>query len=215
MMLSRAGRPFVAALIFALSATSVFAQASPGAITRIEEDWRIEVGTPSPDENAPQISIITCPGNDLSEMYSLLDVNVLSLPDFYGGGLQFQTWVGDVNTSACHHTNIASLATEGEVVTFTVSMRVSSSGMLRFRILNGVSQTWGNFDSQTLRLDQPTTLVDLSGYSPDNSAKYSRVSYASNRIRRLVMTEVRYYVGTTLIATDTQDRVVQDLQEAP
>lgn len=177
-----------------------------GAITRIEEDWEIDIGEPDSDSIAPQVFVVTSPTGDLSGSYSVFEINNLSLPDFYGGGLQFQLWQGETDLDECHENNFNALAYEGEQVTFTVRMRVSE-GNLIFHVINGQSQTWGTFgEGNQLRFSQPTDLSDLSGYSPDASQYYSRVGFGGNRINKLLLTKVRYYSGSTLVKTDTTVR---------
>jgi hypothetical protein len=178
-------------------------------IDRVEEDWLIQIGVPSFDETAPQISIVNSPSGELSGKYAVFEINNLTLPDFFGGGLQLQTWSGDWNLAACHHPNVNTLALTGEQITFTTAMAVAD-GNLQFEVLNGQSQTWGPFGaSGALKLSVTSPVSNLSGYSPNISTKYSRVSFASNRVQKLVLKQVRYFSNGNLVTTDTNSRVIQ------
>lgn len=196
-----------AVLLLCLAPSAGAFDAQP--VTKIEEDWEIQIGEPSPDEVLPQIYIVTTPTGDLDGQYSVFEINNLLLPDFYGGGLQFQTWWGDQATGEVHHSDYAALSTTGETVTFTVSMRVLD-GNLYFRVKNGNSATWGAFGADpTLRIAQPSNVSDLSGYNPEKSARFSRVGSGRGRVTKFVLKQVRYYNGTTLLSTDTTPRDAQ------
>ena len=53
-----------------------------------------------------------------------------------------------------------------------------------------------------------TDHADLSGYCPCVSTEKSGVGYASNRVTKLVLKEVRYYTEQGLLHTDSTERVV-------
>ena len=196
------------ALLLAGSPTS--AQGPAGPITKVEEDWELVVGEPDPANNAPQVYIVNTPTGHLDGTYSVFEINNLSLPDYYGGGLQLQTWWGEINTGSLHHDSLRSLATSGETVTFTTQMRVQGN-TVRFRVLNGVSTTWGTFGSNdSLTAEKGTSLPDLSAYSPEHSATNSRVGFSGNRVATLKLKRVRYYSGTDLVSTQELNRVVHD-----
>jgi len=179
------------------------------SVTKIEEDWEVQIGEPSPDEVLPQLYVVTSPTGNLDGQYSVFEINNLLLPDFYGGGLQFQTWWGDQATGEAHHSDYKALSTASEAIKFTVSMRVLD-GNLYFRVKNGTSCAWGDFGSNpTLRIAQPSNVADLSGYNPESSARYSRVGSGRGRVTKFTLKQVRYYNGTTLLSTDTTSRDAQ------
>lgn len=205
----------LAALCFAHPASAQLALpvSTVQTVNAIEEDWEFEVGDPNSDEILPQIFVVTSPRGDLTGKHAVFEINNLLLPDFYGGGLQFQTWDGDVAIGEKHHDNFSALATSGEQVKFTVRMQ-TKDGKVQFQIKDGESSTWGAFGQDSaLSLAHSTDLVDLSGYSPDTSVRYSRVGFGGNRVNRLVLKVVRYYADTTLLLTDSNERdVLQALQ---
>jgi hypothetical protein len=180
----------------------------PATITRIEEDWVLEVGTPSPDEIAPQVFIVTTPTATLDGLHSVFEINNLSLPDFYGGGLQLQLWNGESNMAESHHDCFAALAEPDEQITFTVQMRVWDNDF-RVKVINGQSSTWGPFGADdSLKVSAGCNLPHLTQYSPDKSTEFSRVGFAGHRVSKLALKQVRYYSYGVLVNTDTTERVV-------
>ncbi len=76
---SRQTRPLFVFATFALAllqvtlfATSAFAEESP-TINHIEEDWKIELGTPDPDNEAPQIIIVCAPTGSIHDTYTVFE----------------------------------------------------------------------------------------------------------------------------------------------
>lgn len=204
----RRGAGPIVLLLILCSSGPVAAEAPPAVITRIEEDWSLQIGVPSPDENAPQITIVNSPSGNLNGAYAVFEINHIPVPEFFGGGLQLQSWSGDQNVGACHHSDFSSLSTPDEQIKFTTSLSLSD-GTLQFEVRDGESATWGDFGGDgSLALSLATSLTDLSGYSPDKSAAFSRVSFAGNRVKKLVLTEVRYFSGADLVQTDSAQRVV-------
>lgn len=188
-----------------LSPSASAVEGQPAA--KIEEDWEVVIGEPNAEETAPQLYVVTSPTGDLSGQYAVFEINNVTLPDFYGGGLQFQTWWGDQATGEAHHSNFSSLSTGGETITFTVRMSLYPDS-ISFRIKNGQSQTWGPFGvDYSLRILQSTSVATLGGYNPDNSAKWSRVGFGLGRVTKFVLKQVRYYDSNgNLLSTDTTER---------
>lgn len=198
----------ILAVVAACVAPAAWAEESGPPVTRIEEDWVVQIGDPDAGATAPQISIVTTPFDTLQKPYTVFELNNVTLPDYYGGGLQLQSWVDNVNKGSVNHDNFSSLSTTGEEVKFTVRMRISN-GKVRVRIANGLSQTWGSFGGNNMFLDLDTDLTSLNSYSPDHSVQFSRVGYAPNRVRLVQLKEVRYYTGYyQLLRTDSQVRNV-------
>src|SRR4051812_32960283 len=83
---------------------SVGARGDDGAapITRIEEDWKLQIGVPSPEENAPQVFVVTSPTGDRDGLHAMFEINHVTLPDYFDGGLQLQAWNGDVPLAMRH-----------------------------------------------------------------------------------------------------------------
>lgn len=191
-----------------LAASSAAADDAP--IVRVEEDWRVEVGTPAPEDHAPQIVTVLSPVGDLEREHSVFELNHTTYPDYAPGGMQLQCWRRDwlwgygstPHQQKLHHNN--------EVVTFTSSMEIDDH-VLEFRIKNGTSLTWSTFGSSGyLKTRYYTTLNNLGGYSPEVSVANSRVAFASHRVKKLVLSRIRYYSQTGLVATDDTPRIVHE-----
>ena len=190
------------------------APAAEGAdIIRVEEDWRIEIGTPNPAEEAPQIVTAMSPLGDLNGPYSVFELNYSTFPDYYAGGMQLQKWYSNVNFGYRNFPNFNQLEFTDEVIEFTSTMTVTDSD-LTFEIRNGTSQTWGVFGGQGYLKTRYyyQAVSNLNAYSPDISTKNSRIGFASHRVKRFVLKAVRYYSATGLESTDTTERVVHDYQ---
>ncbi|MDZ4782251.1 MAG: hypothetical protein SGJ19_18550 [Planctomycetia bacterium] len=64
-----------------------------------------------------------------------------------------------------------------------------------------------------LTLSIPWSLNSLAGYSPETSVEQWGVGYASNRVGRLVLKEVRHFnAANELVFQDTTQRVVHTLE---
>lgn len=182
---------------------------SPDVI-RVEEDWRVEIGVPSPGDDAPQIVTVISPGRDLEREHAIFELNHSTIPDFFAGGMQLQLWYKDDAVFSRNFPRYHRLAEKGEIVEFTSSMELKND-RLKFEIRNGSSKTWGKFGGQgylTSRI--PSRRVDLNSYDPAVSAQHSRVGFASTRVRRLVLKEVRRFSADGLISKDSEQRIVHE-----
>lgn len=196
-----------------LSAISIAPAADAADIVRVEEDWRIEIGTPNPAEEAPQIVTAMSPLGNLDGPYTIFELNYSTYPDFLAGGMQLQKWYHDVNLGYRNFPNYNQLNSDNEVIEFTSTMAITDGDLL-FEIRNGTSQTWGSFGGQGYLKTRYYYLPvnNLNAYSPEVSTKHSRIGFASHRVKKLVLKEVRYYSSAGLISTDETDRVVHDYQ---
>lgn len=203
--------------LFGLSALLGAFGAAPAAygtdIIRVEEDWRIEVGTPSPNEHAPQVVTVMSPLGHLDGPYAIFELNHSTLPDFSAGGMQLQKWYHETNFGYRNFPNGNRLTVENEVIEFTTRMEILDGDLL-FEIRDGSSQTWKSFGGQGyLKIRYNFLPVNnLNAYKPDVSTKNSRIGFASHRVRKLVLKEVRYYTSEGLDSRDEADRVVHEHQ---
>ncbi|MBW3542438.1 MAG: hypothetical protein KY476_19405 [Planctomycetes bacterium] len=181
-------------------------------VARVEEDWVVQIDVPDPAGHAPQILTAMSSTGQLADVHMVFELNHCTLPSYTAGGMQIQCWSGEQNLDYKTGPKTEVLATTGEQITFTSSMRISS-GYLTFEILNGTSTTWGTFANYGwLKTSVPTTQTAFTAYSPSVSVANSRVGFASHRVKKLALKEVRYYSATdTLISTDTTERVVHSL----
>jgi hypothetical protein len=189
--------------------------ASPAAaddlpIVRVEEDWRVEVGTPAPEDHAPQIVTVLSPVGNLEREHSVFEMNHTTYPDYAPGGMQLQCWRRDWLSGYGSTPHQQRLYHANEVVLFTSSMQIDDE-VLEFRIKNGTSLTWSTFGGNGyLKTRYNTTLENLDSYSPDVSVANSRVAFASHRVRKLVLSRIRYYSQEGLVTTDDTPRIVHE-----
>jgi hypothetical protein len=181
-------------------------QAASAPAVRVEEDWELVVNQPDTGNNGPQVTCTVSPLT-MDLFYAAFDVNYRTQPDYSPGGLQLHTW--DPNDPIMTQDLPASgmLATPGETITWTTRMYVRN-GFLKFRVVNGQSQTWGAFASPH-SIAIPMQLADLSAYDPSVSVNNSGVSFASNLVVSLTLKAVRWYDASgNLIQQVTDPQVV-------
>ena len=178
-----------------------------GHTTRVEEDWYVKIGTPDPDTDSPQITSVIAPSWTLSGKYVVFDMNCATQPGFVSGGVQLQMWQDDAIIQSRSNANWDSLHLVNEEIRYTSVMSVVDGKMV-FEIINGTSETWGNFGTGELKLEVDTWRHHLNHYSPEFTAYNSRVGFASHRVRRFTLERVRYYSANGLRSTDDTPRVL-------
>lgn len=183
-----------------ITAGTLAAQTASSDVYRVEEDWQLVVGDPEVDNNGPQVTCTISPA-DMNTAFCAFDINYHTQPDYQPGGLQIHTWDPTDPASVASAGQNGQMSTVGETVTWTQSMSLRD-GTITFRILNGNSQTWGNFggsnegndsDGGEMSLSLPTSLPNLDQYSPQVSLDNSGVCFASNLVNSLTLVAVRYY----------------------
>ncbi len=180
-------------------------------IDRVEEDWELVISEPSPEDEAPQILNVISPNGTQDNDFFVFELNHCTQPDYTAGGLQLQHWVGQGVQSWRTIDNSSKLTTPQETITYTLRMRLLGD-LLSVSVRNGESQTWGDFHSDPLRIAHDTSLTSLNGYRSSNSVAKSRVGFASYRVTRFVLKEVRYYSNNVLVQTDEDDQVVHEYE---
>ncbi len=195
----------VAAAILAMGTTTIEAS---DPIVRVEEDWTVEIGTPDSEKHAPQIVIVMSPVETLTWKHAIFELNHRSLPDYSAGGMQLQGWLGEFNLDKRSGPDNEVLATVDETVKFTMRMKVDN-GCLHFEVVNGTSETWGNFGGQGyLKTSIATGITHLGNYNKTTSTKHSKVAFAKHRVKCLKRTAIRYYSATGLVQTDSTVSIV-------
>jgi hypothetical protein len=179
-------------------------------IVRVEEEWELKVATPDPGSDAPQITCVFSPIGDISSLYAVFEVNQRSLPSFSPGGMQLQLWYGDTPLVRTDAEATGVFHESDETVTWTQLLEVSGD-QLRFAVVDGHSETWGDFGGDELKIDLPIGLANLNQYDPQVSVRHSAVGYASNRVKSLTLKRVRIVARTGETAEDTTVRVVHAL----
>jgi hypothetical protein len=197
-----------ALLVLAIGPAS--APPAPDAIVRVEEDWELVIGTPSPVETGPQITTTMSPYGDNTNTFVAFNLNFRMNP-FRAGGVEVQVWSSrTLVTRDLDKTSV--LATTGETITWTQQMSVSD-GQAYFHLKAGRSTTWGDFgDSPNLDVNFTVSANDLSAYSPAYSVAKSGAGWEQNRVTSMRLVAVRYYTSTDPNAqpasTDTTARSV-------
>ncbi len=180
------------------------AQPPAPAIDRIEEDWSLVVGTPNPLEVGPQITTTMSPLGDNSQLYFIFNMNFRNDP-FRPGGLQVQCFDQEQAAGEATSSKSALLQTQGEAVRWTQRLECVD-GQLRYSIIAGASQTWGQFgDTDDLRIELPAGVGTLSAYDPEQSRLHSGPTWQSTQMTLL---GVHYYSEDELVASDPTPRPI-------
>lgn len=180
-------------------------------IDRVEEDWELVIREPSLEDEAPQVLNVISPNGTQDNDFFVFEINHVTQPDYHAGGLQLQHWNGETVQSWTPVSDTDRLKYANETITYTLRLRLIG-GYLFASVRNGESQTWGEFGGDPLKISYPAYQLGLNSYSTANSVAKSRVGFASYRVGRFVLKEVRYYSNGNLAATDTTDYVVHEYQ---
>lgn len=179
-------------------------------ILRVEEDWVLVLNVPGESKHSPQFHTIMSPLRNLDSMYFQVNWNYRENPDYEPGGLEIACWEGD-QLRTHQSMREEQLSTYAETITWTQRL-VTDGELISFQIVNGQSTTWGPFGGMTL--DRAYPMRDLEGYRPSVSVNNSLITYGSNRVNLLKISEVRYYDGAgRLVRRDTRPRVIYQAPE--
>jgi hypothetical protein len=190
------------ALLMGIAATAAAQSASP--VTRIEEDWEMDVVFAKDELGAPQIVTLMSPDSSTSS-YFTFEINSTTLPEPEDGGLQVHAWVGDESYDSKTPPTDDTLDRSREIITWTQVMEVQD-GMLVFSVENFRSRSLGDFqnDSQ-LEVSMPTSMEDLSTYHYEHSVDEAGVPYAMNRVNSMTLRRVRLYSGGSELSSSQVD----------
>jgi hypothetical protein len=172
--------------VFCYAAAPVWAQSD---VVLVEEHWELRLGQPDADRSAPQTTMVMSPLADLTCVHFLFILNHVAVPGFEAGGMQVQLWDGEDLLQEDVSTEIGALARDNEVIRWTQRLSLAN-GNLTFQIVDGESETWGEFGDGDLTVSVPTALTRLNAYRPSVSLTESQVSYAENRVASLVLTKL-------------------------
>ncbi len=193
----------VGAVCFVCSAGALAAQQA-SSVTRVEEDWEMEVISASDDLTAPQIVMEMSPDNSQSGNYFTFEINHSTLPEFSNGGLQVHSWINDESHDFQNSPTDRTLERVRETIRWTHVLEVQD-GSVEFSVGPFASTSIGNFQNEPLlSASMPTSQSDLSSYSPQHSVDKTTVPYAQNRVRALRLKSVRFYSGSS----ELENRVV-------
>ena len=176
-------------------------------IVRVEEDWFLKIGTPDPETDSPQISTVLAPSWTLRGKHTVFDMNCATQPGFTSGGVQLQLWENGSIIQSRSNSNWDSLHIVNEEIRYTSAMSIEEDH-LAFEILNGHSETWGDFGTGELKLQVETWRRHLNWYDPSFTTWNSRVGFASHRVRRFILERVRYFKSDGTVTVDDTPRVL-------
>jgi len=174
-------------------------------VIKIEEDWQLVISQPDPDTFAPQVTTTLSPVGNIDSTYAVFDVNLRNIPSYEAGGVQFQLSNGNSALVSQRQNTGTLLHVNDETVTWTQRLRIND-GQLVWEVVNGKSQTWGDFGG--LALASATDLNNLNGYNSSVSLANSGVGFASNRVTSFKLVAVRAYSAAGLIGQDSDPKVV-------
>jgi hypothetical protein len=178
-----------AALCAGTVGLAVPALAESSRVISVEEHWELQVAEPDSGVSAPQTTMVMSPTGDVSGAHFLFTLNHQTAPNYTPGGMQVQLWDGEeISDQKVGHVS-AALQSSSETVHWT--QRISlDSGNMNFAVVDGDSQSWGNFGGEELTLSTPTSLTALNSYRPAVSLGESQVSYGENRVTSLTLTKL-------------------------
>lgn len=183
-------KSFSALFIFAIVSPYLGFCSEP-RIVRIEEDWELEVITPDPLQDSPQISTWLSPNGSLDGDYFGANLNHAQKADYQGGGFQTIAFQGTALIDERLNCKGIKLSTNGECIKWTQVMAIVNKELV-FAIKNGASNSWGEFGGPDSLVRVSSSVDNLGGYSPSNSVKWSGVGFAANRVALLKLAKVRY-----------------------
>jgi hypothetical protein len=176
-----------------------------GDFVKIEQDWEVVVGDPDVSLCSPQLFVLLWPASG-GDFWNEFLINYNDQPTFSAGGVQIQVWQG--NTVLDGHDNSpnqAVLQLQGEVVTFTLSMRVTSTGDLHYRAKNVSSTSFGNIGN--LVASVPYNQPNLNSYSTDDTVNNSGILFGANRVTSMTLKQVRKYNAAGAYVTEDARQV--------
>lgn len=180
----------------------------PEPVVRVEEDWELILNQPSDAVTAPQFHTVMSPTGNLSSLFAQVTWNYRELGTFSGGGMQIQGWNGEISMIERSFLN-EPMSTSAETVRWTQTLETNGT-QLTFQISNGQSTTWGTFGypGQYMKINASIDLPTLNGYSTDASVHNSGISFGTNRVEVLRITEVREYGPSGLVSVNSEPRTV-------
>jgi len=179
----------------------------PEPVIWVEEDWVMVLNEPDDGIHSPQFHTVMAPSADVEGNYAQVLWNYRETPDFSSGGIQLQSYDGE-DLLRVRTVETRSLSSEAETISWTQGLWTDGA-VLTFYIDNGNSTTWGSF-GRDMRIDESATVPNLNDYDPDASVANCMVTFGSNRVETLMITQVRRYGESGLISVDSTPRVVYD-----
>jgi len=194
-----------------ISGATLFAQSTSASLVRVEEDWVALIAEPDAATSSPQIMNFISPLQSTSGVFGLVQVNHRGSPQFQGGGLQVQGWVGSWLSGSAQDTKTAVLYRNSDSLRYTVAMEKVSNG-IRFELLDGRSRTWGRFAQTPVTVTVAVNNPTLEYYSPDFSVANTIVNLGAHRVDVIYLTASRKKYSDGTVVTDDTDKVIHRYQ---
>ncbi len=176
-----------------LAFTSAALGDNPGDIVKVEEDWRLVVGQANAESAAPQVATAMFVAGESPNSCAMFLLNYRNSHSFTAGGMEVQMLAGDAIVESDSAHDHEQMENANEVVTWTQRLSVEGC-QLKFEVLDGHSQTWGEFgDSSHLRLQRNSQCSNLNYYSAAYSWENSGVQFGANRVQSLRLVGGRRY----------------------
>lgn len=184
----------------------------PLPVVRVEEDWRLVLNEPDDGVDSPQFHTVMAPSAALDTVFATVLWNYREvMEDFEPGGVQLLSVYGE-DILRKRSVEFRQLSTSAETITWSQALQTDGT-TLSFEVFNGLSATWGTF-GRDMRIDESTELPDLDSYTVKASMQNSCITYGTNRVDRLSITEVRFYgPDGELIAVDSTEQVLFDIED--
>jgi hypothetical protein len=143
-----------------------------------------------------------------SRYFCVFQINFRELGQFHEGGLQVQLW-RDGKVCNWMSAGSAVMGSRDETVAWTQAM--SRDGFkLNFSIKAGISTTWGNLAEHNLATETWNLRRYFTAYDSADSVKKSGISFGANRVKQLILVEVRKYKEDGTCDKETTPRTVFD-----
>ncbi len=187
----------------------------PKKLLGVEEDHVVLVENPDAKIAAPQIVVMCEPDTTTGGEYALFTLNHATEPSFFAGGVQLQTYQGEVLTGMRNSPKTQVLSHGYDRIKFTTTMKLTGDGHIEFGLKGGSSRTWGNFGNdkdQPIAVRVKTNHTDLSNYDRNHTLKNTVVSHGAHRVTIMYQRRVRYYWSDGSTTVDGAYKILHRFQ---
>lgn len=182
-------------------------------VIRVEESWCFRITEPDSITGLPSFSNLISPDGTDNWEYAIFELNRESEPDYVKGGMQIQSWLSDSLNGTKNAPISGALSHQGESVEYTIAMYLTA-GWLHFEIIDGKSETWGDFGGKGyLKISVPTTRTNLNSYSTAHSIANYEVLTGAHCVEKVELQNVRLYRADGSSSNNSDLRVKYEYQD--